>query len=279
MIRLISKHNENILSYLVNFEGLNFNKIQALFRKKDIKVNKKRISSDYWLNVGDEILLYANFNEFFTIPTVFEDKNIIIVDKPKKIETISDDRDISVINIINPSFYPVHRLDYNTEGLLVIAKNEASKEILDNCFKEGKVSKNYITICKNLPKKEEETFEDYLIKNDNKVEICSKMKKEAKKVVTQIKLLSKNKNYSLLDVSLKTGRTHQIRAHLAFHNLFVLGDEKYGDFKTNKILGLKNQILKCYKLSFDTKNTKLDYINERVFETNIDRIEDLFEKL
>lgn len=279
MIKIISKHNENILSYLTNFEGLNFNKIQSLFRKKDIKVNKKRVTNDYWICIGDEILLYADYNEFFNIPVIYEDKNIVIVDKPKKIEVISENRSISLINLINPKFFAVHRLDFNTEGLVVIAKNEESKNILDECFKESKVNKEYATICKNVPKNENDIFEDYLLKNDCKVEISSKMKKDSKKIITEIQLLSKKKNYSLLKVSLKTGRTHQIRAHLAFHNLFILGDEKYGDFKTNKLLGLKTQILKCYKLSFDLENTKLSYLNGKLFETNIDRIKEYFNNL
>ena len=123
-------------------------------------------------------------------------------------------------------------------------------------------------------------FTDYLIKLDNYVKITNKKQNDAKTVITQINLINKNKNYSLLDVLLKTGRTHQIRAHLAYHNLFVLGDDKYGDFKTNKTLNLKSQILKCYylKLNFP-QNSKLSYLTNKEFFADIKSILDYFNNL
>jgi len=280
MLELICKNDDNIINYLTSFEGLNYNKIQALLRKKDIKVNDKRINKDCKIVVGDKILLYAKSNYFYNIKTIFEDENIIVVDKPKKLEVISVDRNISLLNLINPSFFVVHRIDFNTEGLVILAKNEKSKLALDEAFKNGQVNKSYISICKNRPQKEEIIFKDYLIKQNNIVKIVSNKTEEAKTIITQIKVLKYNKNYSLINVNLLTGRTHQIRAHLAYHNLFVLGDDKYGDFKENKKLNLKSQILKCYKIKFNfSENSKLTYLNNLSFLTDTTGIENYFESL
>lgn len=280
MIKLISKRKENILQYLNDFEGLNYNKIQALFRKRDVKVNGKRVDANYMLSENDEITLYSYYENFFKIKIIYEDENIIIIDKPKKLEVISETRDISLLNIINKDFFVVHRIDFNTEGLVVLAKNLSSKKELDFAFKNGLVNKSYITICKNIPLEKNVVFSDFLIKNENKVKVTKNKSREAKSVITEIYTIKTKGNYSLLNVNLKTGRTHQIRAHLAFHNLFVLGDDKYGDFTTNKKLNLKSQILKCYKLSFNfSENSLLSYLNSQIFKTNFVEIEDYFNNL
>lgn len=279
MIKIISKKQENILKYLTEYEGLGFNKIQALFRKRDIKVNGKKANSNIIVNLGDLIEIFCKNNYFFNIETIYEDENIIIVNKPKKLEVISQTKNIDLLNLINPNFYAVHRIDFNTEGLVIFAKNLESKNELDSAFKNSHVQKSYITICKNHPEKDKITFQDYLIKNDKNVKIYKTNEKNSKIILTQIKCLKKKNSFCLLDVNLLTGRTHQIRAHLAFHNLPVLGDEKYGDFKTNKSLNLKNQILKCYKIRFENLNGKLSYLNNKTFETNFDEILTFFEKL
>lgn len=280
MMNLICKRNGNINDYLTKYEGLNFNKVQALFRKKDIRVNNIKVDKNCELKIGDEIRIFAKNDYFYSIKTIYEDENIIIVDKPKKLEVISENRDITLINIINKNYFCVHRIDFNTEGLVIFAKNLDAKNELDHGFKNNLFTKKYITICKNIPPKNEMEFTDYLIKLDNYVKITNKKQNDAKTVITQINLINKNKNYSLLDVLLKTGRTHQIRAHLAYHNLFVLGDDKYGDFKTNKTLNLKSQILKCYylKLNFP-QNSKLSYLTNKEFFADIKSILDYFNNL
>lgn len=280
MITLKAKKNININDYLSKFEGLNFNKVQALFRKKDIKVNDKRVDKNYVLNVNDEIKIYAKPEYFYDIKTIYEDENLIIVDKPKKLEVISETRDVTLIKLINPDYFVVHRIDFNTEGLVIFAKNIDSKNELDIAFKNGMITKKYITICKNIPKQKTLEFSDYLVKEDNIVKIYKDKKPNSKQVITDIKLLDSANGYSLLEVGLKTGRTHQIRAHLAFHGLYVLGDDKYGDFKMNKQLNLKSQILKCFYLKFNFPETfKLSYLNEKEFFATSKNILDDFKGL
>ena len=279
MLKLITKKEEKLSKYLNEYEGLGFNKIQALFRKKDIKVNGKRAKEDYILNVGDQIELYCSFDYFFDIKKIYEDDNILIVNKPKKLEVISQTKNISLLNLINPEYFAVHRLDFNTEGLVVFAKNINAKQELDHAFKNSKIEKHYITICKNLPFKDEIIFQDFLVKNDKNVKIYKNQVPNSKKVITKIKVLKKSEKLSLLDINLLTGKTHQIRAHLSFHNLPIVGDEKYGDFQINKILQLKSQVLRCYEIKFDKFKNHLKYLNGKKFITSTEDVYGLFEQI
>jgi len=278
MIKFKIKKEIKLSQYLLN-EGLNYNKIKALFRKKEIKLNGKRIKEDETVKVNDEISLFIDKN-FFNIKTIYEDENVIIVDKPKKLEVISETKTISLLNIVNPSFYAVHRLDFNTEGLVIFAKTEKAKNELDYGFKNGLVDKKYITIVKNMPVKKEEIYVDYLEKLDGKVKIYKENKKNTKLIKTGIELIEYKKGFSLLSVNLFTGRTHQIRAQLAFHNLPVLGDEKYGDFTINKKFNINSQVLKCFKLKFNfEKNAPLSYLNNNEFVSDCASIEKIFYKV
>ena len=266
------------LENLLQNEGFNYNKIKALFRKKDIKVNGEKVNTNVNLKEGDNVKIYAK--SLYNIPVVYEDEKIIIVDKPKKLEVISETKSLSLLNLISHNYFAVHRLDYNTEGLVVFAKNLETKNELDFAFKNQLVDKTYVTICLNKPQKSEMLIEDYLLKENNKVKIFKSQVKGSKVCKTKISLLEFKNGYSLLKVNLLTGRTHQIRAHLAFYNLFVLGDEKYGDFKTNKLLNLKSQILKCTNLKFHlNKGSDLYYLNNLNFSLNIESIENLFKDI
>ncbi len=283
MIKIICKENNKLLKYLTNNEGLNFNKIWALFRAKNIKINGKRAKSDDSVSVGDEVVLFCKDNYFFNIEKIFEDENVLIVSKPKKLEVISETKNISLINILCSSgtsnLFCVHRLDFNTEGIVVFAKNIVAKNILDNCFKTRQIEKKYITICKNIPSKSEILFKDYLTKENNFVKISSKKTPLSKEVLTKCEIMKTTGNFSLLKISLLTGRTHQIRAHLAFHKLFVLGDDKYGDFNENKKLNLSSQILRCIELSFPAMPKPLNNLSGKTFCLDYSDILSFFETL
>lgn len=279
-MKLICKKNSNLICYLNEMEGLGYNKIQALIRKKDIRINGNKVKEDCKIFIGDVIELFAPNNFLFKYEIIYEDDNVVIVNKPKKLEVVSETKDISLINLINPNYYAVHRLDYNTEGLVVIAKNLESKKSLDEAIKNRKVDKQYVTICKNTPLLNEKTFKDYHIFNDGKAKISNKKLDGYSEIITKVETLKTKNNFSLLLVDLITGKSHQIRSHLAFHNLYVLGDEKYGDFNINKKLNLKNQILRAVKLTFHFDTNDILYnLNNKTFSVDYTDIQDYFESL
>lgn len=279
MINIKVKYDSNLIDYL-NFEGLNYNKVQTLLRKKEIKVNKERVNKNISLKKDDEINIFTSGYKLFKIERVFEDDNILIVNKPKKLEVVSTTRDISLITLLNPNFIPVHRLDYNTEGLVIIAKSKQAKEELIYAFKNNLILKEYVCIVfGNLF--EEKILKDYLVKLEDKVKIFNSKVVGSNEIRTRISPIENYKNYCLLKAELITGKTHQIRAQLAFNNLFILGDEKYGKIKVNKELKLNNQVLMCYhiKFKFDNKIKFLNYLNNKEFNINYDNILNIFNSI
>ena len=248
--------------------GLDFILIKKIIRKGDVKVNNKRIKQNVLLQQNDKIVCYIPEP---IIDVIYSDENLLIVNKPKKIETISEESDIDLTKILlkkYPTCSPCHRLDFNTSGLCVFSLNEmAEKEIL-SAFKEGKVVKKYLAIISGNVKKHE-VFEDFLIKKPklSQVQICSSMQTSAVRVKTEYNLVEKiNDELSLVEVILHTGKTHQIRAHLAFNKLPVLGDRKYGNREMNEKYKKHSQCLASYSLKFDFSHSSLlQYVSNKEF--------------
>lgn len=216
--------------------NLSQNLLYKTLRKKDIKVNGKRISQDIIIYENDEILLYINDNlleKDIPIKTIYEDENILIINKPVNLEVTGQNSLTSYIHKKYPDSdfkpMPCHRLDRNTAGLILYAKNEDSLNILLNKFKNHEIEKHYLALVYGVPKEKQKRMETYLFKDTKKsiVYISDTFKKGYQKIVTKYSILKTYKNNtSLLDVELETGKTHQIRAHLAHIGYPIIGDRQ-----------------------------------------------------
>ena len=256
------KYNEKKLNKVImgEFQNISYNMFCQLLRKKDIKVNGKRTNKDITVYEDEKIEIYLpkEFQEVnIELNIVYEDKNILIVNKQRNIEVTGEKSLAEIIKkqYSNCGFKPqlCHRIDRNTTGLVVFAKNEKALEILLEKFKQHEIEKHYLALVYGIPKKKEKRLEAYLFKDNKKayVYIIDKYKKGYQKIITSYKVLETRKdNTALLDVEIETGRTHQIRAHLAHIGYPIIGDGKYGKNQINKQFGKKYQMLCSYKLKF-----------------------------
>lgn len=230
-------NNKKLNTFLLDkFNGLSINTIYKALRKKDILVNDIRVKDNVTLFAGDNVTVYITDNYLFkqvNIKIVFEDDNIIVVNKPSGIEVVNGNSETLTSLLekqINASVFPCHRLDRNTSGLVLFAKNENALNILLEKFKNKEISKFYKCKVYGIPKKNSATLEAYLFKDNKKsmVYIYDKPKTGSVKIITSYKILKTDskQNTSTLEVELHTGKTHQIRAHLAHIGYPIIGDRK-----------------------------------------------------
>lgn len=282
------------------FKNLPSSLMYKAIRKKDIKVNSKRCKPDTKLCDGDVLTVYIKdelldqkFDEydFLKAPTnidiIYEDENILLVNKKPGLivhpdETYHFDSLIARIQHYlykkgeyNPqkenSFIPAlaNRIDRNTGGIVIAAKNAETLRILNQKIKNRELKKFYLCIAYSKFKKKDDTLTAYLEKNEkqNRVYIHNSQMENTKIIKTKYHVIAEKGNFSLLEVELLTGRTHQIRAHLAFLGHPLLGDSKYGKNSINKEKSYKWQALYSYKLKFEFSSPAgiLSYLNRKEF--------------
>ena len=271
------KYNGKKLNKIVldKISEINYNTFCKVLRKKDIKVNGKRTNKDILVYSKDIIEIYLpNTEKKLNIEIIYEDENILVVNKKANIEVVGEKSLTTQIQEYykekNIKPMPCHRIDRNTTGLVLFAKNNEALEILLNKFKNHEIDKHYLALVYGIPKEKHKVLEDYLFKDNKKsqVYISNSYKKGYQKIITIYKVLEERKdNTSLLDVEIKTGKTHQIRAHLAYIGYPIIGDGKYGNNEINKKFHKKYQMLCSYKIKFNFINDSgiLNYLAKKEF--------------
>lgn len=257
---LLVEKDKKIVSVIQDF-GFSFADVNKMLRNKDIKVNGRSVKENMTVNVGDEVTFFYSDNMLQKkFETVFEDEDVIVVYKNAGIESDGEKGLEKVLNAI-----AVHRLDRNTEGLMVFAKNQSSAKLLLSAFKQKLVHKTYVAeVVGSL--NTDQKYTAYLVKDSQnaKVWISEQKSREATVIETYIKTLKAGAQSSLVEVELLTGKTHQIRAHLAHLGHAIIGDGKYGKNENNKKFQQNRQKLACFRLKFDFVGIKsLNYVEFR----------------
>lgn len=239
----------------------------ALLKAKDIKINGVRTGRNMPVKRGDEVVYYTSAKQE-SKPShiaVFEDENIYIADKYSGVSSEALFFELSQKGEI----YAVHRLDRNTQGLIIYAKNRRAESELLSAFKERQIDKTYIALCKNNFKEKRATLSAYLQKDGDRglVKIFPQPQRGAESIITEYVVEKEMGDIAVVKIKLHTGKTHQIRAHMAYIGCPVLGDEKYGDGAMNSKYGARRQRLIAKYLQFNLGGSLL-YLNGKIFESN-----------
>ena len=289
--------------------GMPMPMIYRLIRQKKIKLNRKRAEISAILNEGDTVLVFAapHFAEKekeapdLTVTVdpdiLYEDENILIINKPSGLLVHEGDSNeagkLTLVRMMRDylirkgefdpqtenSFSPAlaNRIDRNTAGLVLAAKNAAALRELEEIFRDRKIKKKYLCVVHGVPAKKICFLENFLFKDEKEKTVRvygEKHPRGAKYAKTGCKVLCEGKSYTLVEAELFTGRTHQIRAQLSYAGHPLLGDGKYGKNKDDRALGYSSQALCSYYVRFENGDEGLlGYLNGKEFCLETDKID------
>ena len=247
--------------------------IQKLIKEKFVFVNGKNIKPNVILDIGDEISVSIPEKketklvaEEIDLDIVYEDDYIIIINKPRNmvvhpavgneehtlVNALLNHCKLSMINSERPGI--VHRLDKDTTGLIICAKDDETHLKLIDMFSKREISKKYLAICNGSFSKESGFIDKPIGRDEKDRKKMSAKSKSGKEALTEYNILTSNLKYSLVDVTLHTGRTHQIRVHFSNLNHPIVGDDTYGN--KNEKIKANGQMLHSYYLEFSHPITK-----------------------
>lgn len=256
------------------FEEIPREKVKDFIKDEKIKINNKKIKPSYKLILEDEIEISDKLfekekieAEKMNLKIIFENEDYAIIDKDENVIVHPAGSIVSgtlVNGLLNYFGYDnlshiggddrpgiVHRLDKDTTGLMVIAKNNSSYKYLKNLFETRKIDKEYLAICNGIFQKKSETIHTFMDRDPNNRRKMA-VTNSGRDAISKYEVISENNGYSLVKIKILTGRTHQIRVHMTHINHPLLGDPVYGNVKHK--FNLNHQLLHCHKLGFTDKN-------------------------
>ena len=250
---------------LNNVDGLSYSVLMKLLRDKDVKVNGVRVKTDVALQKNDVVEIYYNLLKRESHRIIYLDDNVLVVYKFSGFtsETVFND-----VKLEHENAGFIHRLDRNTDGVMIFSLNQdAEKELLKG-FKNKTFTKIYHAEVVGFLKKPSDIMTAYLIKDsvNSLVKIFDKKVDGAVKIKTAYKTIKKLTDSTLIEVQLFTGKTHQIRAHFAHIGNPIVGDSKYGNNEYNRLNKAKSQVVTAKKLTLNfEENSCLFYLNGKTF--------------
>lgn len=261
MEKYIVKENEILIEFLKKmFSNLSKNSVKSLLHNEKVFVNGNMTTKyNYELNVGDTVEIREKVAK--NIDIIYEDKDIIVINKPSGLLTVATEKEKNktayhlVMEYLkkknkNNRIFIIHRLDKDTSGIIMFAKNERAKHLYQDNWNDIVKKRCYYAVIDGKMENKEGTIKSYLKENGNMV--YSVKDRSGKLAITEYKVLKEKKNISLLDINLKTGRKNQIRVHMKENKTPILGDLKYGE----KSKLINRLALHAYKLELINPVTK-----------------------
>lgn len=268
-------------AFLMERKGWSRSFFMKALRTKKIKVNGKKMEPSYRLMEGDAVRSFVlEIKKSRPVDILYEDENLLAVNKPAGLLSLdvtgrTEDTMLDRVNSLlaergEKTAYPVHRIDFNTSGILLLAKNGRAGEILDRMIKERKIRKSYLCVVKGRPSPDKGRLENQLFKDakKNRVYVAEHTVKGSKTAITDYRVVASRNGLSLVECHLLTGRTHQIRCQMAHACHPLLGDDKYGSKEWNREKGERRQLLSSYKTTFDfgEEGSLLSYLSGKTIK-------------